>query len=307
MEGKAVDAELLKRLPETSGKARQVIIELAALRRIEGAVPAVLSSAEDADPGVRRAAFATLSTLGEPRHSGDLARLLSETKNTDDREAIEASLTAICSRHGAKCLPHVLPLAKNKDAELRVAGLRALATIGGPEALAAVVSAVADAEENVQDEAVGILATWPNNWPEDATVAEPLLALAKTGRKPAYKVQGVRGYLLHLQENKKLSNADKLSAIERLLPILQRAPEKRLAIATLSTIPAAKSLELLSSLAAEPDIAEEASLAIVTVASAKNLDGASKETRQKALRLALEKTKNDATRDKASSTLKAIE
>ena len=212
MEGKAVDAELLKRLPQSSGKTRQVIVELAALRRIESAVPAVLTSAEDTDPGIRRAAFATLSTLGSPQHSGDLVRLLSKAKDDEDREGIESALTTICSRHGAKCLPHVLPVAKDKDGELRIVGLRALATIGGPQALGAVTSAVADSDEKVQDEAVGILATWPNNWPEDSSVAEPLLNLAKAGRKPAYKVQGVRGYLLHLQENKKLSNAEKVGA-----------------------------------------------------------------------------------------------
>ena len=307
MEGKAVDAELLKRWSLASGKTRQVIVELAALRRIEAAVPAVLKSAEDADPGIRRAAYGTLGTLGSAQHSGDLARLLSKTQNGDDREAIESSLTAICSRHGAKCLPHILPLAKSNDSELRVTGLRALATIGGPEALGAVVSAVQDSEESVQDEAVGILATWPNNWPEDTSVAEPLLSLAKTGRKPAYKVQGVRGYLLHLQENKKMSNADKLSAIDRLLPILQRPAEKRLAIATLGTIPTGKSLEMLSSFAGEADLAEEASVAIVNVASAKNVEGATKEARQKALQLASEKSKNDATRNKASSALKALD
>lgn len=307
MEGKSVDAELLKKLPQASGKTRQVIIELAALRRIEGAVPAVLSSAEDSDANVRRAAFTTLSTLGAPQHASDLARLLSKTQDADDREVLESSLTTLCGRHGAKCLPHVTQLARSTDSNVRIIGLRALAMIGGREALDTVVAAANDTNEEIQDEAVGILATWPNNWPEDTAVAEPLLNLAKTGRKPAHKIQGVRGYLLALQENKNLSNAAKLDAIDRLLPILQRAPEKRLAIATLSTIPTAKTLELLSSFVEDTALAEEASLAVVTVASAKSLQGASKELRQKSLQLVLDKSKNDATREKASNALKAIQ
>ena len=304
MEGKPVDTALLNQLSQASGRTRQVIIELAALRRIEAAVPAVLSSIEDSDPGIRRAAISTLSTLGSDQQVSDLVRLLSKTQDADQRDGIERALTAICGRCGTKCAPQILPLAKNNDSELRKIGLRTLATIGGPEALAAVTAAVNDPDETVQDEAVGTLATWPNNWPDDATVAEPLLNLAKSGRKPSYKVQGTRGYLLHLQETKKLSNAEKLAAIDRLLPLLKQPQEKRLAIATLGAIPTARSLELLTTFASEPALAEEASVGIVKIATAPDLEGASKEVRQKALQTAVDKSKNDTTRKKASDALK---
>ena len=307
MEGKAVDSALLSRLPDASGKTRQVIIELAALRRIEAAVPAIVLSVRDADPGVRRAALSTLSTLGSEQQVGDLVGLLSHTPDADDREAIERALTAICGRSGTRALTHVLPLAKNNDSELRKIALRALATMGGPDALAAVNKAVEDRDESVQDEAVGTLATWPNNWPEDAAVAEPLLGLVKSGKKRSYQVQGARGYLLYVQENKKLSNAEKLSAIDNLLPLLKQPPEKRLAISTLGSIPTAGALESLVALAADPAVAEEACLAIVNVATAKSLDGTSKEVRQKALQTAIDKSKSDSTRNKAGEALKTIQ
>ena len=306
MEGKSVDAALLNRLPQASGRTRQVIIELAALRRIEAAVPAIVSSVEDPDPGIRRAALGTLSTLGSEQQAGDLVRLLSKAPDSADRDAIEGALTAICGRTGTKSLPQVLPLAKNSNSELRIISLRALATVGGRDALAAVTSALDDRDESVQDEAVGTLATWPNNWPEDGTVAEPLLSLVKSGKKRSYQVQGARGYLLYVQENKKLSNPDKLKAIDDLLPLLKQPPEKRLAISALSSIPTAKTLESLVTLADDPAIAEEACLAIVNVATAKGLQGASKEARQKALQTAIDKSKNDATRKKAGDALKAI-
>lgn len=307
MEGKPVDAALLARLPQSSGKTRQVIIELAALRRIEAAVPAIVSSVEDPDPGIRRAALSTLSTLGTEKQASDLVRLLSSTQTPADREATEGALTAICGRTGTKSLPQVLPLAKNSNSELRIVALRALATMGGRDALAAVTSALDDREESVQDEAVGTLATWPNNWPEDAAVAEPLLSLVKSGKKRSYQVQGARGYLLYIQENKKLNNADKLSAIDNLLPLLKQPQEKRLAISTLGSIPTAGALESLVALAADPAVAEEACLAIVNVATAKRLERTSKDVRQKALQTAIDKSKNDSTRNKAGEALKTIE
>jgi glutamate racemase len=181
-----------------------------------------------------------------------------------------------------------------------------LATIGGPDALGAVKSAINDADETVQDEAVGILATWPNNWPEDTTVAEPLLALVNSGKKPAHKIQGARGYLLHLQENKKLSNADKLAAVEKLVPSLKLPQEKRLVISTLGNIPTQKTLDLLATFASDAGLAEEACLATVNVASARNVEGATKESRQKALQMVLEKSKSDATREKANAALRRL-
>ena len=307
MEGKQVDAALISALKsQPSTKTRQAIIELAALRRIEAALPAVVSSTADSDPGVRHAALNALSTLGSEEEVDDLVRVLSKTQDADDREAIEKALTAICGRTGATSMSQVMPLTKNNDSELRIIGLRTLATMGGREALSAVSSAVNDSDETVQDEAVGTLATWPNNWPEDAAVAEYLLSLIKSGKKRSYQVQGARGYLLHVQENKKLTNAEKVSAIDNLLPLLKQPPEKRLAIAALSAIPTAKALESLLALAEDPALAEEASLAIVNVTTAKNLE-ASKELRRKALQTALDKSKNEPTRKKAGDALRAIE
>jgi hypothetical protein len=40
----------------------------------------------------------------------------------------------------------------------------------------------------VQDEAVRVLSTWPNQWPEDVGAAEPLLALARSGQKASHRV-----------------------------------------------------------------------------------------------------------------------
>ena len=81
------------------------------------------------------------------------------------------------------------------EASLRTIGLHALASAGGPEALSAVKSAVEDTDESVQDEAVRTLSNWPNNWPEDGSVGEPLLALARSDRKTSHQMLGLRGYL----------------------------------------------------------------------------------------------------------------
>jgi HEAT repeat protein len=307
MGGKEVDADLQARLRLASGKTRQVLIELAGQRRIESALPIVMRSMEDSDAGMRRAALETVGILGTEQQVGDLVRLLSSAQGADDREDIERALASICRRTGARSLPQVLPLAQaSSSPAVRKIGLRALSSIGGPEALAVLKSAMNDQDESIQDEAVSLLATWPNTWPDDAAVAEPLLTLAQTGKKPAYRVQGVRGYLLLLEENKKLNNDQKVTKINDLLPYAKGAEEKRQVISVLGTLPTPAALDLLATLAQDDAVADEASFAIVKLATDRKLRDAPKESRRKALEAAVEKSRDDATKKKASDALKKL-
>ena len=72
-----------------------------------------------------------------------------------------------------------------------------------------------------------------------AGVAEPLLTLARTGKKASYQVLGLRGYLEYVQGDKKLQNDEKVAKVKELLPLIKRPEEKRLAISALNTAPTA--------------------------------------------------------------------
>jgi len=304
--GKDVDADLLARLPQATGKTRQVLIELAGQRQIDGALPAVVQSIEDVDAGIRGAAVQTIGTIGGDKQVAGLVGLLQKTPSSKERADIEKALQAISGRSGASCVPHLLPLMQSNDSALRTIGLHALAVAGGPDALAAVKAAIDDQDQTLQDEAVRTLSTWPNNWPGDAGAAEALLTLAKSGKKTSHQVLGMRGYLQYVRGDTKLNDDEKVAKVNGLLPLITRAEEKRLAVAVLGTVPAAGSLELLMTLAADPAIAEEACSAMVSLAG-RDIQGASKEQRQKALQTVAEKSKNDATKRKAREALRKIQ
>ena len=303
--GSDVDADLLARLSQASGKQRQVLIELAGQRHIAAALPTIVASVADADPGVRAAAVEAIAAVGEDKQAGDLVQLLEKSQAAADRAELEKALVALCGRRGAGCTPYLLPLTRSGDAGLRVIGLHALASVGGAEALAAVKTALNDSDETVQDEAVRTLSTWPNNWPDDTGAAEPLLNLAKSGKKKSHQVLGFRGYLECVQADKQLNNNDKVSKISSLLPTLQWPEEKQLAIAVIGTLPTASALEVLNGFTADAATAEAACTAITGLAS-RNVPGVSKEQRQKALQTVIETSKSDATKKAAEKALKAI-
>jgi len=303
--GKDVDADLAARLPQAKGRLRQVLIELAGQRQIDEAVGAIVQSVADADAGVRGAAVHAIGTIGGDKQAADLVMLLQKTQDSKERADIEKALLGVSGRGGQKCVPYLLPLMQSGDSALRTIGVHSLAVAGGPDALAAVKAAVNDKDEGVQDDAVRTLSTWPNNWPGDVGVAEPLLTLAKSGKKTSHQVLGLRGYLQYVQGDKKLGDADKVSKVKELLPLANRPEEKRLAIAVLGTVPASSSLELLTTLAADPAVAEEAYSAMVSLAG-RDTPGLSKDQRRSTMQTVLEKSKNRGTRRKAEEAMKGI-
>jgi HEAT repeat protein len=302
--GDHVDADLLARLPQSAGKTRQILIQIATQRRMKQALHAIEMYAQDTDAAVRAAAVQAMGALGTDSQILHLVQLLENTHNPEEREGIEAALIAISGRSGAACAPSLLPLVHNDDSALRVIALHVLANAGGSQALSAATSALEDAEEAVRDEAVRTLATWPNNWPDDREVAGPLLTLAKSGQKPSYQTLGLRGYLQCVQGDKQLAASDKVEKVNALMPLLKKAEEKRLAIAVISASPTAGALEMLLSFAAEPAVADDACAALVKLAD-KNPPGLSKERRQQALQAALDQSKNDETKKRAEELLKA--
>ena len=303
--GKAVDADLLARLPQAQGKLQQVLIELAGQRQISKALPAVVLSLHDVDAETRGAAVRTISIIGQDQQTADLVKLLQKTKNSSERAGIRKALLAISGRCGAKCIPHLKPLTQSSDNELHIIGLHALAIVGGSDALAAVKSAIETAEPPAQDEAVRILSNWPNNWSEDTEAGQALLMLATSAEKMPHQVLGLRGYLQYIRGNKKLSNERKVAKVKDMLSHIKRPEEKRQAVAVLGEAPSASALELLTTLAEDPAVVEEAYSAMVRIAG-QDIRGVSKDQRRQVLQTVAEKSRNDGTRQRARKTLSGL-
>ena len=303
--GKDVDADLLARLSQAQGKLQQVLIELAGQRQISEALPVVVSSLQDIDAGIRGVAVETIGIIGQDEQTADLVKLIQKTNSSEERADIRKALLAISGRCGVKCISHLRPLTQSRDNELHMIGLRALAIIGGPEALTDVKSAIENAEPSVQDEAVRILSTWPNNWPEDSEAGQTLLMLATSAEKMSHQVLGLRGYLQYVRSNKKFSNEQKVANVTEVWSHIKRPEERRLAIAVLGEAPSSNALELLTTLAEDSVVAEEAYSALVRIAG-QDINGISKEQRQQVLQMVAEKSSNDGTKRRARRTLSRI-
>jgi HEAT repeat protein len=304
--GNDVDAALLARLPESSGRMRRGLITLAARRGIEKALPMIAQSVGDADGDVRSAAIQALTVVGGENEIAELVAALEKSQNASERSHIENVLVTLSGKVGTKCVPSLLSLAHSSEPENRKAALHALVVAGGSDALAAIAAATEDQDTSVQEEAVRTLCKWPNAWPDDAAVAGPLLHIAKTDANSSHAILALRGYLQFLLGDEKLKEDEKLAKIQEVMPLLQRPEEKITAMAVLQEIPDPAALESLSAFAAEPAIADDACAALV-LAAGQNKPSISADQRKKALLLVVQTSSKPETKEKAEAMLKSLQ
>ncbi len=116
----------------------------------------------------------------------------------------------------------------------------------------------------------------------------------------------LRGYLQSVQNDQRLASEQKAALVREVLPLLTRAEEKRLAIATIGSLPTAGALEVLAHFAADPTVREEACSAIVRLAARADLKDVTPEQRRHALQAALQHSQSAPTKQQAADALQAI-
>ncbi len=257
--GKEADAALVALLESSDAKTRKAATEAVAQRRITAAVPALLNTTGDADSGVASASFKALGDLAGVADIPAVVDALSQTKAVP---AAESALSAICARQPdpAICTDKLLPGLAKAQGEPKLALLRVLGTAGGPKALDAVRAAAADSDASVKETALRILCDWPK---PDAL--PDLTGIAKTNADPKFKILALRGQL-RLIPLQTVPDAQKVSQIKQILPLLERKDDHGLALATLADLPTAESLALVVPYLRRGELREEANIAAVAIA-----------------------------------------
>lgn len=257
--GQEADATAVALLTGSDTKTRIAAIGAVRQRRITAAVPALLKAAGDADAGVAGASFKALGELGGVAELPGMVDALCQTKAVP---AAESALSAICARQpdATICADQLLPGVAKAQGEPKLALLRVLGTVGGLKALAAVRAAAADSDPSVKETALRALCNWPT-----ADALADLAQIAKANGDTKFKLLALRGQI-RLIPMQTVAEAQKVSQIQQILPLLERPEEQSLALAALGAIPSAESLALIKPYLTVEGLKEEAGVAAVAVA-----------------------------------------
>jgi len=219
-----------------------------------------LRAASDADPGVRREAFEALAQRGT---DGDFARVLSlflAAKNQADAVLLERALTSIARRakDKAACRAPLLASLPKAQPQAKAAMLRLLASLGGQEALDAVVARLKDDAPQVVDATVRALASW-----RETAACPALLAIAAKSDNRVHKTLALRGYL-HLAGT--AAQQERLALLAKARALAADTQAKRMLLAVLAELDNPGAADLAASFLADPAVKTEAATALLAIA-----------------------------------------
>jgi HEAT repeat protein len=258
MQGEPVDAALAGSIAGATPETRATLIRLLANRRAEQAIPEALAGLKSDDPGVRAAGLDALALLGGAAEAPVLIDVIAKTADDTEQAVAASTLNAMAARKGAEILPIVLDAMNGADDKVRLVLLQTAAGIGSAKALEAVLAAMNDPNADIAGEAVRLLSSW------NSLDAAPHLATLAQSEDLTRYVLGVRGYVRLAREQ--AQGGQKMEMLSKALEFARRPDEVKLVLGALGALKNANALEILRPYLDNPEVRNEAALAIIGVA-----------------------------------------
>ena len=255
------DARLVRALAKRSGDAaaQTRLLNVVTFRKTPKAAPKLPLFLTAQDPAVRAAAFAALTELATKDQLGDLFAAACKASDAKELRAADKALAALSRRYPQAATAAIKPLLAAAAPERRRALLRALGLAGTPDGLPLVLAALKDADPEVADDALRVLADW-----KSLSAAAPLLEQAKSHPKKSLKTLALRGYLRLVPLAADVPA--RAAMCQAAAPLVTRAEEKALLAGAYAAVSTPETVATLKSYLADAALKAEALKALRAVA-----------------------------------------
>lgn len=260
---KGVDEAILQLLAPASPAAdRKLALDLIGRRRMYSAVPILMSMTSDTDVALRQTTIKRLGELAGPAQFPALLDLLVKSEG-GDLSAVEQSVASVARRSGQ-------PQALTSQIVLKMAGakppqaaalLGVLGAIGGEEALRAVAGRTETRDAEVRTAAIRALATWPT-----ADAAPFLRGLVRSSEQASDRALSLRSYLGWVS-NTDVPAPQRLAMCREISPLVREGDERKAWLGALGSIRSLESLELAQPYLAQAGTRAEAAALIVNLSA----------------------------------------
>ena len=230
------------------------------------AVPKLLEMAHSQDEGMRSSSLQALALLAGPTQLADLVQLAVQATTDDARSEAADALGSACqrleSRSGHCDVQALVEAVRSGPLAARLALLPVCSGLPEPLVREALRAALQDSEIRVREAARHVLCDT-----RDGELLPDLLQLA-SGDEEKTRRLAIRGCvrLATQEEGVKLSNEQKLAAFKTILDKPLDAPEKRLVLSGLASIPDRQALGLAAAMLDDPAVQAEAAQSVIAIA-----------------------------------------
>jgi HEAT repeat protein len=263
LSGKGADAAIVKKMRGADEPLRIELIWVLADRRAAAAVPALLEETSSRHLPARRAALRGLGAVAGEADFPAMLKILVGLKGDECRPDAEQAVAGVARRIGdrSRAAQAVLAaLRATKDAPAQCSLLRVLGTIADDRACAALVEAAQDADPQVKDAAIRVLADWP-----DARAVEPLGRILQSTSNKTHRTLALRGYVRLLAAGKE-EPAVLAERYGRAMAAAEGADDKKLVLGALAGVPHRAALTLATDCLKHPAVRTEAATAAIAIA-----------------------------------------
>ncbi len=267
LSGNVVDDAIVKAMQSSQDSMRSELVQVLYDRNAAGAVPALLTEAENPDSKVRGAAFKALSRLAGEKDLPSLVKLLIRIQDDGSRRDAERAAVAVSRKISdeQRCANAVLAaLRAEEHVPVKCSLLRILGGIANRKALETVVIASNEKEPAVRDVAVRALAKWPNT-----AAAEVLLDIYLQTENPTHRLLALRGFVRLLALPTQDCPVQKtLEMCRRAMSHAESTAEKKLVLSGLANVGDAEALIMVEPFLQIEEIRAEAAIAAIKIAGA---------------------------------------
>jgi len=261
--GEGISGMLSDDLESASARRREAVLRILTMRGTKETLPAILRFADDADPGVRVAVLRALGSLGSATNIPAGVELVTKSDDQLHIKLAEQALVDITARikKGDPAAP-ILDLLDSQPSKTYSSLIRVLGRIGSDSAFEALRKAVSSEDAEIQNTAIRVMAglTKPR-------AAPYLWDVASKTDNLKHHVIAFRGFVRITSADLATKQNERVTRLLRAMRIAKRLEERRLAMSGLARIHSVRAMQALVEYIEDPNLQDEASAAILNIAS----------------------------------------
>jgi HEAT repeat protein len=264
--GEATHRAVVRAMRKADGAARLALIGILARRGADAAVSDLIEVAGGSDPAAARAAFQALAKLAGPKDLPALLDRMLAAKDAGlrlDAENAAARAMGRIAEGPARSRAVLAMLAADPAVDGRCSLLRLLPVAGDPASLAALQSALGDAEARIREAAVRGLAAWPG-----AAAWDAVAGVYQRPENDTLRALALRGLVRMAGELNAQPDVRLVERYRQLLAGVRSDDDRKLILSSLAGAASPDALLLALPLLDVPGVRTEAKLAVERMAGA---------------------------------------
>ncbi|SES05862.1 DUF1080 domain-containing protein [Pedobacter rhizosphaerae] len=223
MRGTSITEQIAKAIPAAKPASQIALLNLLASRAANTQVDAVYNQLKNKNPEVNKAAFSALSSVVVANNLPQLFTLLNENTGDNEKAVQKAIISAVSGgdQNNAATVQTVLQQINTAPDAKKYLFYKVLASLGGDQALAAVIHAYRSGNDITQKAAVEALASW-----KDASASAELIRIARETKNTSFLDNSLKGYLKLIRDGKDTPE-QKLLLLRNAMEVAQTVEQKQ--------------------------------------------------------------------------------